>query len=192
MEVQEIRYFLALSETLNFTRAAEKCNVSQPALTRAIKSLENKLGGGRLLHRERGNTHLTELGRMMKPYFEQVSGQMEEARKRARDYVELHDTKLTVGLMCTIGPTRLVDLFAAFLANVDGVDLYIKDARASILEEQLHKGDIDLAIYCKPQMVEDGLHQLPLYEERFVIATGPSHPFARLNAVTLRDMHRQR
>ena len=45
MELHEIRYFLALSETLNFTRAAENCNVTQPALTRAIRSLEDKLGG---------------------------------------------------------------------------------------------------------------------------------------------------
>ena len=82
MEIQEIRYFLALAETLNFTRAAEHCNVSQPALTRAIQHLEDKLGGP-LVHRERSNTHLTELGRMMWPYFQQVVQQIEEARTRA-------------------------------------------------------------------------------------------------------------
>ena len=56
MEMHEIRYFLAVSNTLHFTRAAEQCNVSQPALTRAIKGLEDKLGGGPLIHRERDNT----------------------------------------------------------------------------------------------------------------------------------------
>src|SRR5258708_5908456 len=80
MEVHEIRYFLALAETLNFTRAADRCNVSQPALTRAIQHLEDKLGGP-LVHRERGNTHLTELGRIMHPHFQEVAQQMEEARK---------------------------------------------------------------------------------------------------------------
>ena len=59
MELHEIRYFLAVCETLNFTRAAERCNVTQPSLTRAIQSLEGKLGGGPLINRERGNTHLT-------------------------------------------------------------------------------------------------------------------------------------
>src|SRR5262245_47825542 len=71
MELHEIRYFLALCDTLNFTRAAEQCNVSQPALTRAIQHLEGKLGGP-LVHRERANTHLTELGRIMRPYFQQI------------------------------------------------------------------------------------------------------------------------
>ncbi len=66
MEMQQIRYFVALAQTLNFTRAAEQCNVSQPALTRAIQQLEHELGGP-LFHRERNNTHLSELGRMMAP-----------------------------------------------------------------------------------------------------------------------------
>ena len=66
MEMHQVRYYVALCETLNFTRAAEQCNVTQPALTRAIRSLEDKAGGP-LIHRERGNTHLTELGRLMLP-----------------------------------------------------------------------------------------------------------------------------
>src|SRR5262249_45117702 len=149
MEIQEIRYFLALCETLNFTRAAEQCNVSQPALTRAIQHLEGKLGGP-LLHRERGNTHLTELGRIMRPYFQQVSDQMEEARRRARSLVKLDATTLTVGLMCTIGPHRLVDLFSDFLKSHSGVEIYLKDAPASALEELLARGEIDVAIFCRP------------------------------------------
>ncbi|MBY0421745.1 MAG: LysR family transcriptional regulator, partial [Parvularculaceae bacterium] len=62
MEMQQIRYFLALSRTLNFTRAAEECNVSQPALTRAIQALEAELGG-ELIRREHSRSHLTELGK---------------------------------------------------------------------------------------------------------------------------------
>ena len=62
MEMHQIRYFLALCEELNFTRAAERCNVAQPSLTRAIRLLEEEFGGG-LVNRERANTHLTELGR---------------------------------------------------------------------------------------------------------------------------------
>ena len=60
MEMHQVRYFLAVCETLNFTRAAERCNVSQPALTRGIKTLEDELGGP-LFNRERNQTNLTEL-----------------------------------------------------------------------------------------------------------------------------------
>ena len=60
MELHQIRYFLALCEELNFTRAAERCQVAQSSLTRAIKALEIEFGGA-LFHRERANTHLSKL-----------------------------------------------------------------------------------------------------------------------------------
>ena len=61
MEMQDIRYFLAMSRTLNFTKAADVCHVTQPALTRAIRKMEDELGG-LLFSREPNNTHMTDLG----------------------------------------------------------------------------------------------------------------------------------
>ena len=187
MNVRELRYFLALCETLNFTRAAERCYVTQPAFSRAIQTLEGQLGGP-LIHRERGNTHLTELGLLVRPYFEQVVRQTDEAKKRARAFVCLDDTSLSVGLMCTIGPARFVDLFVAFNERHKGVDLYLKDGDASMLEEALTKGDLDVAIYCKPDEHAEHLHYVPLFDERFVIAVSPAHPLARLNAITFKNL----
>ncbi len=187
MELHEIRYFLALSQTLNFTRAAEACNVTQPALTRAIKSLEDKLGGN-LIHRERGNTHLTELGRMMLPYFTEMFSKMEEAKKRAQSFVTLDQARLTIGLMCTIGPTRLIDLFGSFTRRYEGVELFIKDGSANQLELLLEQGEIDVALYCKPETPSEALHMVPLYSERFVIAMSPTHPLARLSQITIHDL----
>ena len=84
MEMHQVRYFLAVCDLLNFTRAAERCNVSQPALTRAIKKLEEELDGP-LFRRERNLTHLTELGRMMKPHLEQSLACTLAAKATARD-----------------------------------------------------------------------------------------------------------
>ena len=82
MELHEIRYFLALSKTLNFTKAAEVCNVSQPALTRAIQKMEDELGG-LLFSRERNNTHLTELGRLLEPHLTEVLARTQQAKETA-------------------------------------------------------------------------------------------------------------
>jgi DNA-binding transcriptional LysR family regulator len=83
MEMQQVRYFVTLAQVLNFTRAAEQCNVTQPALTRAIQQLEHELGGP-LFHRERGNTHLSELGRMMEPYLAMILDQSTAAKEHAK------------------------------------------------------------------------------------------------------------
>ncbi len=191
MNVRELRYFLALCETLNFTRAAERCYVTQPAFSRAIQNLEGQLGGP-LVHRERGNTHLTELGRLVRPYFEQVVAQTDEARKQARAHVRLDHTSLSVGLMCTIGPAKLLDLFIAFNDRHKGVELFLKDGAAGKLEEALIRGELDVAIYCRPEAQSEQLHYLPLFSERFVIAVSPGHPLARLNAITFRNLHGHR
>ena len=97
MEMHQARYFVALCETLNFTRAAEKCNVTQPSLTRAIKLLEEELGGP-LFNRERNQTHLTELGRMMEPHLREVIEQARTARARASSFFALRTARLKLGV----------------------------------------------------------------------------------------------
>jgi DNA-binding transcriptional LysR family regulator len=191
MEIHQVRYFLALCETLNFTRAAEGCNVSQPSLTRAIQNLEAELGGP-LFHRERQRTHLTELGRMMLPYLEQVYGQTEAAKARAKDFVKLVDAPLSVGVMCTIGPSKLLDLFRAFQDRHRGVNIVLKDAKAQVLSEMLEAGDLDVAIFALPTEIDPQFHAMPLFEERFVIAFAPGHPFAELDVVRPENMNGRR
>jgi LysR family hydrogen peroxide-inducible transcriptional activator len=97
VEMHQIRYFLAVCETLNFTRAAEACNVSQPSLTRAIKGLEDELGGP-LFRRERNNTHLTGLGEMMRPHLSQVLIETDAAKERAKSFAKLDDVELKLGI----------------------------------------------------------------------------------------------
>ena len=70
MEMHQVRYFLAVAKHLNFTRAAEECHVAQPSLTRAIKLLEEELGG-ELFRRERNLSHVTDLGTRMLPLMQQ-------------------------------------------------------------------------------------------------------------------------
>jgi len=89
MELHQIRYFLALCDELNVTRAAERCKVAPSSLTRAINALEAELGGA-LFHRERADTHLSRLGRKVKPLLEQAYRHAEAARHRADDFVQPH------------------------------------------------------------------------------------------------------
>ena len=91
--------FEAAARLLNFTRAASKCNVAQPSLTRAIKMLEDEFGGP-LFNRERARTHLSELGRMVHPYLAQAYAQTRSVREKAIEFVKLKRTRLKLGVMC--------------------------------------------------------------------------------------------
>jgi DNA-binding transcriptional LysR family regulator len=191
MQLHELRYFLALCEALNFTRAAEICNVTQPALTRAIRRLEEKLGAP-LVNRERGNTHLNEFGHVMLPHFRKMLREKEAAERRARDFVSLKEVRLTVGLMCTIGPIGLVELFREFAQDHSGISLSIKDGEASEIEMQLVTGGIDVAIYCRPVEMDEHVQSYHLFTERFVVAISPGHPLTRLMAVRVGDLEGHR
>jgi LysR family transcriptional regulator, hydrogen peroxide-inducible genes activator len=87
MELYQIRYFLAVAETLNFTRAAERSFVSQSALTKAIQRLE-EIVGGRLLDRSSKSVQLTTLGLSLLPNFKQINDSTLEARLFARKLVQ--------------------------------------------------------------------------------------------------------
>ena len=190
MEMHQIRYFLAVCETLNFTRAAEACNVSQPSLTRAIKGLEDELGGP-LFRRERNNTHLTGLGEMMRPHLMQVMIETDAARERAKSFAKLDDVELKLGMMCTIGPRRFVPFLQSFRERHPKVRLVVQDGSNTQLQERLAQGDLDVAIYGQPEEIDDRFHARRLYEERFVIGVGPGHPFDKVNAVRCAELHDQ-
>ena len=82
MQMQQVRYFLALCEELNFIRAARRCGVSQPSLTTAMSALERELGGA-LFHRK-PSIALTGLGRMVRPYLGEIAHNADHAREVAR------------------------------------------------------------------------------------------------------------
>jgi DNA-binding transcriptional LysR family regulator len=188
MELHQIRYFLALCEELNFTRAAERCSVAQSSLTRAIKALEIELGAP-LFHRERANTHLSKLGQTVKPFLEQAYSHVEGARRQALDFVRLQATSLRLGLMCTIAPHHLLGLIEAMRARHPEVALHVADATAGELQQRLIAGDLDVAIYALPTLVADErFNFLPLYREPFVIALRSSHRLARQDSIRVKDL----
>jgi len=191
MEMHQVRYFITLCQELNFTRAAEKCHVAQPALTRAIKLLEEEFGG-LLFHRERARTHLSELGQAVRPYLEEVQRQSQQAKHLASSFIELKATPLKLGIMCTIGPGNFVGLLSNLQVQHPGIELQIIDAGASDLQARLLEGELEAAIYCWPDRIDERLHHLPLFREQFFIVLGCDHRLATRNAVRVSDLDSER
>ena len=186
MEMHQVRYFLAVCDTLNFTRAAERCGVAQPSLTRAIKGLEDELGGI-LFRRERRQTHLTDLGRLMKPHLEQIFVADEAARVQAGAYWEPEKRLLRLGVMCTIGPGPLVGFLNTLHEQIPTLEVELRDAPGHALIEALVADDIDVAIIGMPQYPET-LRALPLFDERYVITFSKGHSFENMTSVPMRAL----
>lgn len=190
MEMHQIRYFLAVAETLNFTKAAEHCNVTQPALSRAIQQLEQEVGG-LLLRRERTLTHLTDLGRLMRPYLEQILRQAEEAKQQAKGFLKLDQAELRLGVLNSIGPLNFTSFLGGFHHRHPGVRLVITEGSPQRLVEMLQQGELEVAIMAQPVEFPERFDVEPLYEERFMVAFPPGHAFTKLAGVRLTDMDGQ-
>ena len=187
MEMHQIRYFLAVVEDLNFTRAADRCNVAQPSVTRAIKILEAEFGGP-LFHRERQNMHLTELGRMLHPHLSDIYKTASSARQLAREY--RRRTQLKLGIMSTVAPGELIDLIGAIKNRHPGIELHLSDSDAKSLRSRLVEGQLELAIYALPGgQPDEHTHILPLFREQMLMAVHPGHRLANQSAVRVREMN---
>jgi DNA-binding transcriptional LysR family regulator len=149
LELQQVRYFLALCRTLNFTRAAEACNVTQPALTRAIQRLEDELGGP-LLYRERSLTQLTPLGRTMMPHLEAMV-RAAEAVSQAAAELRRQTPLLRVGLVDGLSASLIAGSLAELERRFSGLELHLQSDDQKTLIESLLQGETDAAL-----LLDDG------------------------------------
>jgi LysR family hydrogen peroxide-inducible transcriptional activator len=184
MDIHHVRYFLAVCETRNFTRAAEKCHVTQPALSRAIQQLEDEIGG-LLFRRERNLTHLTDLGLLLQPRFETILTGLSEVKSEASKFLCMEDAALKLGVMCTIGPRRFTGLLADFNLKYPGVQLQLVEGVPSKLAAMLEAGEIDVALMANAEGSPERFDWSLLYRERFLLAFPAGHPLLKHNAVPI-------
>ena len=187
MEMSQIKYVLAAAKTLNFTKAARDCNVSQPALTKAIKTLEGELGS-LLFHREAKRIQISEFGRSMLPHLQHIMDEAEATRTLAKNYRLLNQVPIRLGVMSTIGPLRLANLFAKFEKNHEGVELSVSEDNLTELKAKLDGGEIDLAVLNPMDGLGKGFHTHNIYTENYVVVFPPDHRLRKLNAVKLSDL----
>jgi DNA-binding transcriptional LysR family regulator len=182
MELFQVRYFLALARTLNFTRAAEACNVSQPALTRAIQRLEEELGGP-LLHRERNLTQLTALGRAMLPHLEAAHAAADGATAQAAAFRRRDCEPLRLGIDETLSARILGPALRALQERVSGSEFSLAEAASADLLERMMEGELDGAILVESAKPPVRLDQWRLFCDRYVVLCPEGHPLAELHEI---------
>src|SRR5260370_39211938 len=114
MEMHQLRYFVAVAETGNFSRAAEQCHVAQPSLSQQIQKLERGLGQ-RLFDRLRRRAVLTDAGRLLLERAQVILAAALDAESRLRDANQLAEGRLSIGVLPTIAPYLLPRALGRFL-----------------------------------------------------------------------------
>ncbi len=177
MEMHQVRYFLAVARELNFTRAAESCNVAQPSLTRAIKQLEDELGG-ELFRRERTLSHLTELGQRMLPMLQQCYDSALNAKSLAQSIRSGAIAPLPIAVSTTINIMLLISFLTELVRVLPGLELRFHRGSNADVAEFLKKGEAEVAVAGPLDASWGRLDSWPLFSEPYRLAVGKSHPLA--------------
>jgi DNA-binding transcriptional LysR family regulator len=176
MEMQQVRYFLAVARQLNFTRAAEECHVAQPSLTRAIKELEEELGG-ELVRRERNLTHLSELGQRMLPLMQQCYESAQAAKQIATFIKTGALAPLAIALPTSLNIELMLPFLKELVRAMPGLNLKFMRGTSADVSQQLRRGDADLAVAGKLIEVWDRLEWWPLFTECYRVFAARAHRF---------------
>jgi DNA-binding transcriptional LysR family regulator len=186
MEMHQVRYFLAVARTLNFTRAADECNVTQPSLTRAIKQLEAELGGD-LFRRERP-AGLTELGQRMHPLLKQCYEAAVGARSLASSFKSGEIGALRIALTHSIDLSLLIPFLEQIKRQFNRLEFRFLRGNSREVGELLKAGEAELGIAAEIDPSWDRLDAWPLFTEDFQLVTSALHRLAGRDSVEIEDL----
>ena len=189
MTLTELKYLVAVADTRNFSRAAERCFVSQPSLSASVRKLEDELGV-QVFERGVGEVLVTGAGA---PVVEQARRVLEEAdrvkvvAKQRRDPLA---GPLRLGVIHTVAPYLLPDLVLGLRKRAPEMPLDIEENMTANLDQMLRGGTIDVAILALPYGAP-GIETTPLYDEDFRIVVPAGHPWARRRSVPSAELEGQ-
>mgnify|MGYP002379829831 FL=1 len=175
MTLTDLRYLVALAHERHFGRAAEKCHVSQPTLSVAVKKVEEELGI-QLFERSASEVKITETGRRIVAQAERVlmeAGQIQEIAAAGKDPLA---GPLRVGVIYTIGPYLLPRLIPRVHQLAPKMPLIIQENFTARLAEALKRGELDVIIISLP-FDEAGIVAQPVYDEPFRVLMPADHPW---------------
>ena len=185
MELRHLRYFIAVAEEENVSRAALKLHVSQPALSRQIRDLEDELGFA-LLERTAKSVRLTDAGRTFLEEARAVVQLSHQAVRNARAVATGEGGELRLGYAPSLTAYILPRALRAFQAEHPGARVVLHDLSTEGMMNQLHEGKLDVAFAARPAPAAlRGLDFQELARYPICVAVPPEHPFAKLSAVPL-------
>ncbi|MEO7413140.1 MAG: LysR family transcriptional regulator [Opitutaceae bacterium] len=189
MELHQLRYFIAVARTRNFSRAAEQCRVAQPSLSQQIMKLEDELGE-RLFERTKRAVSLTPAGEVFRHHAERVLDSVELAGESVREEHGVLRGRVALGALPTVAPYYLPKRLRAFSAAHPGVEVLVHEDTTEQLARAVLVKEIDVALISLP-VVRVGLMAEEFFDEDLLAAIPEKHALARKKKLTLDDLEQE-
>lgn len=181
MTLTELRYIVTLAQEEHFGRAAERCHVSQPTLSIAVKKLEDELQVA-IFERSKTRVYATPLGEKIVEQAQRVLEQASSIKDIASAGRDQLSSPLRVGAIFTIGPYLFPHFIPQLQHLAPKMPLYVEESFTATLRRRLRQGDLDVIIVALPFTEADVVTQA-IYEEPFVVVMAEDHPLAQEQAI---------
>jgi DNA-binding transcriptional LysR family regulator len=185
MELRHLRYFVAIAEELNFTRASARLHIAQPSLSQQIRQLEEEIGYS-LLRRNRHRVELSDIGKIFLPEAIRTLAQADFSIRLARKRGEGKSGRLAFAFISTPIPF-LPRLITHYNRSHPDVDLDLVEMPAIHQVEALHDGIVDVGVIA-PFQNDERLEQIPIFHDPVVLALPRSNPLAKRTSLRVREL----
>ncbi len=187
VQLQQLRYFVAVADARHFTRAADAVHVAQPSLSQQIRALERELGA-ELFHRARAGIALTDAGDALLPLARRILADTESARLAVQETVQLRRGRVRLGAPPSLCTSLVPDVLRAFRDRHPEVALVVREGGSRDLVRSLAAGELDLALIITPLAADaPALDVTELLHEELVLVSSQGHPRPRVRVTELRD-----
>lgn len=182
MKLTELKYIVTLAKERHFGKAADKCHVSQPTLSVAIKKLEEELGVI-IFERSKSSVNITPLGESIITQAQKVLDESRIIRELADSGQNQLSSPLKLGAILTIGPYLFPHLIPQLHSQASDMPLYLEENYTAVLRQQLSDGELDAIIIALPFNEPDVVTR-PLYDENFVAVFPKGHKWGKLDQIS--------
>lgn len=189
MEVHQLRYFCAVAETGNFTRAAEREQVAQPSLSQQIMKLEEELAV-RLFDRLGRSVRLTDMGQMFLPRARTILNEMRAAKEEVAQRQSSVSGPVSIGVIPTIAPYFMPTRIASFSRKYPEAAMTVVEDVTVRLMDRLRSGLLDLSILALPARGHD-LDVYPLRTERLYAILPKGHRLAKKRTLVMKELREE-
>ena len=190
MTLNELRYVVAVAQERNFRRAAESCFISQPALSVAIKKLEDELGI-QIFERSKTEIAITNIGNLVVEQAQRVLEEADKVKVLARTGNNPLIGPIKLGVIFTVGPYLLPKIIPELRKLAPEMPLDIEEGLTANIEQHLRNGHLDAAILALPFDVP-GIKTDPLYDEAFKVVVSNNHPWARMKSLRSSELAKEK
>lgn len=186
MNLNDLRYLVAIAQELNFRRAAERCFISQPALSQAVQKVEDELGV-QIFERTKATVSVTPTGKQVVEQAQRVIEEMDKVKSIARQGQDQLIGTLKLGVIHSIAPYLLPQLIPGLHELAPHMSLEIEENLTSNLTSMLKNGHIDVAVVALPFNFP-GISVQPLYDEPFAVIVPANHALATRKSIAAREL----